>query len=122
MNRWVRDCERLELRDMKTMYCILYSENAVVTCGQARESISWHKMKKKAQSPSPPDDDTLNHYLQRTNYITYCQMSMYYDLLEHPSPIGHGWGFMNRKCRPVRYTQRLCLISIPILIIPRDCI
>ena len=67
--------ERLELRDevkaaMKTFVLhTMYSENAGVTCEQARASM-WHKMKK--HSPPPPDDDTLNHHLERTNYITYC--------------------------------------------------
>lgn len=100
--------ESLELRDevksaMKTFVLYeIYSENAGVTCGQARAS-RWHKMKKKCTVRLPPDDDTLNHHLERTNYITYCQI--HYDLLEHPSPIGHGWEFMNGKCRPVRYTK-----------------
>jgi len=45
--------ERLELRDevkaaMKTFVLhTIYSENACVTCGQARAS-RWHKMKKKS--------------------------------------------------------------------------
>jgi len=100
--------ESLELRDevksaMKTFVLYeIYSENTGVTCGQARAS-RWHKMKKKCTVRLPPDDDTLNHHLERTNYITYCQI--HYDLLEHPSPIGHGWEFMNGKCRPVRYTK-----------------
>ena len=50
--------ERLELRDevktaMKTFVLhTMYSENAGVTCGQAKAS-TWHKMKKSAQSASP---------------------------------------------------------------------
>ena len=50
--------ERLELQDevkaaIKTFVLhTMYSENAGVTCGQARAS-RWHKMKKKAQSASP---------------------------------------------------------------------
>jgi len=58
---------------------------------------------KKCTVRLPPDDDTLNHHLERTNCITYCQM--HYDLLEHLSPIGYGWEFMNGKCRPVRHTH-----------------
>jgi len=49
--------ERLELRNevkdaMKTFVRhTMYSENAGVTCGEARAS-KWHKMKKKTQSAS----------------------------------------------------------------------
>ena len=50
----------------------------------------------------PPDDDSLRLHLERTNYLSYCQM--HYDLREHPSPIGHGWKIINGKCRPVRHT------------------
>jgi len=105
---------RLELRDevksaMKTFVLYeIYSENAGVTCGQARAS-RWHKMKKSTVR-LPPDDDILNHHLERTNFmldiltychsfshiVTYCQI--HYDLLEHPFSIGHGWEFMNGKC------------------------
>lgn len=98
-----------ELRDevvtaMKTFVLYkIYNKNVNVTCGQDRSS-RWHKMK-KGTVPLPHDDDTLNHNLERTNYISYCQI--HYDLLEHPSPISHSWEFMNGKCRPVCYTQSL---------------
>ena len=39
-----------------------------------------------------PDDVTLNHHCKRTNHITYCQL--HFILLEHPSPVGHGWEIM----------------------------
>ena len=45
---------------------------------------------------------------------------MHYDLLEHPSPIGHGWEFMNGKCRPVRHTQPP--LPRELLHVPQDCI
>ena len=70
--------ESLELRDeikatMKTIVLSkIYNEDTGVTCGQARASW-WHKMKKKSTVHLPPDDDTLNHHLERTNY-TYCQV------------------------------------------------
>lgn len=98
--------ESLELEeevrsDMKAFVLSkVYAENAV-TCGQARAS-KWHKLKKKSTIRLPPDDDSLNHHLQRTNYITFCQL--HYELLEHPSPMGHGWESVNGKCRPVRHT------------------
>ncbi|KAF3856929.1 hypothetical protein F7725_017652, partial [Dissostichus mawsoni] len=76
---------------------IVYAESGDVTCGQARAS-KWHKLKKKSTVHLPPDDDSLDHHVERKNYIAYCQ------LLEHPSPIGHGWELVNGKCRPVRHT------------------
>jgi len=112
--------ESLELRDevranMKAFVLSkVYSENAGVTCGQARASRR-HKMKKKKSTIRlPPDNDTLDQRLERTNYITYCQI--HYNLLEHPSPIGHGWELMNGKCRPVRHTQP----PLPHQLTPRD--
>ncbi|KAJ4930797.1 hypothetical protein JOQ06_025105 [Pogonophryne albipinna] len=80
---------------------IVYAESADVTCGQAR-AFKWHKLKKKSTVRLPPDDDSLDHHVERTNYIAYCQL--HYNLLEHPSPIGHGWELVNGKCRPVRHT------------------
>ena len=59
-------------------------------------------MKKKSLACLPPDQDTLDHHLERVNYLTYCQK--HYNLQEHPSPIGNGWEHINGKCRPVRYT------------------
>ncbi|MES9880814.1 MAG: hypothetical protein ABW185_08030 [Sedimenticola sp.] len=100
--------ETLELEDdvradMKAFVLSnVYSEIADVTCGQARAS-KWHKLKKKSTIRLPPDDDTLDHHVERTNYITYCQL--HYNLIEHPSPIGHGWTIENGKCRPVRHRQ-----------------
>lgn len=79
----------------------VYGESANATCGQARAS-KWHKLKKKSTMLLPPDDDSLDLHVQRTNYITYCQL--HYKLTEHPSPIGHGWEILNGKCRPVRHT------------------
>ncbi len=62
----------------------------------------WHRLKIKCTVHLPPDDDSLNLHLKRTNYVAYCQI--HYNLCEHPSPIGDGWELVNGKCRPVRYT------------------
>jgi len=108
--------ESLELRDgvradMKAFVLSkVYSENAG---GQARAS-KWHKMK-KSTIRLPPNNDTLDQHLERTNYITYCQI--HHNLLEHPSPIGHGWELVNGKWRPVRHTQP----PLPHQLRPRDC-
>lgn len=88
--------------DMKAfVICNVYAESGDVSCGQARAS-KWHKLKKKSTMRLPPDSNSLDFHVERTNYITYCQR--HYNLLEHPSPIGHCWEIMNGKCRPVRHT------------------
>ena len=63
----------------------------------------------------PPDDDSLNLHMERSNYLTYCQL--HYNLQEHPSPIGQGWELVNGKCRPVRHT----LPPLPQQLTPHDC-
>ena len=70
------------------------------TCREAR-AAKWRKMKKKSLSRLPPDEDTLHHHLDRTNYLSYCQK--HYRLVVHPPPIHRGWENINGKCRPVRY-------------------
>ena len=59
----------------------------------------------------PPDDDSLNHHLKRANYLTFCQSHFW--LLEHPSPIGNGWQFINGKCRPVRHVNMALPLHLP---------
>jgi len=79
----------------------IYGQNEDVTCGQARAS-KWHKLKKKSMIRLPPDDDSLDLHLKRTNYIAYCQL--HFNMFEHPSPLGHGWQILNGKCRPARHS------------------
>ncbi|KAL8603169.1 hypothetical protein ACOMHN_032615 [Nucella lapillus] len=97
------DLENSVKADMKSfVFSSIYGESADATCGQARAS-KWHKMKRKSTFRLPPDEDSLNLHVERTNYITYCQL--HYNLFDHPSPIGHGWELVDGKCRPVRHTQ-----------------
>ena len=99
--------ESLELDDKvrdqmkKFVLTYIYGGSGDVTCGQARAS-KWNKLKSKSLVRLPPDADSLNHHIERTNYISYCQLN--YNMFEHPSPIGHGWELVNGKCRPVRNT------------------
>ena len=79
--------------------CNIYAEHG--DRGQARAS-KWHKLKKKSTMRLPPDTNSSNFHLQRTNFIAYCQR--HNALQEHPSALGHGWEIMNGKCGPVRHT------------------
>ena len=83
-----------------------------ITCGQDRAS-KWHTLK-KSTIRLLPDDDSLDRHVERTNYITYCRL--HYHLLEHLSPIGHGWEMRDGKCRAMCYT----LPSLPKQLILRD--
>ena len=78
----------------------VYDECSNVTCGKAR-ALKWNKMKKKRTAQLPPDEDSLNQHLMRVNFILYCQLN--FRLVEHPSPVGHGWEIINGKCKPVRH-------------------
>ena len=100
--------------DMKTfVLSYIYGESGNATCKQARAS-KWQKMKKKKSSIRlPPDDDSLNHHVERTSYIKYFQFN--YKLFDHPSPIGHGWELVNGKCRPVCYTQPALPLQLKLL-------
>ena len=92
-------------QDMKKfILCKVYGEH-VDTCGKARAS-KWRKMKKKSMARLPPDEDTLNHHCDRTNYISFCLK--HFQLDRHP-PIGHGWAFLNGRCRPIRHTKSAML-------------
>ena len=89
-------------KNMKQFVLMKIYEENVDSCGKARTS-KWRKMKKKSMARLPPDDDTLNHHCDRTNYLSYCWQ--HYELQQHPSPIGHGYQHINGRCRPLRYKQ-----------------
>ena len=78
-----------------------YGESAGISCGQARAS-KWGKQKRKSTVTLQPDQDSLSNHLQRTNYITYCQI--HFRNKDHPSPISHSWEIWSRRCRPIRHT------------------
>ena len=89
-------------RNMKKfVLSVLYGLNSEL-CSEARAS-KWKKMKKKSMARLPPDDDSLNHHCDRTNYLSYCLK--HFHLRSHPSPIGHGFETINGRCRPIRYNN-----------------
>ena len=63
----------------------------------------WRAQKKKSITQLAPDTDSLRQHLVRANYLAYVQT--YFQLKQHPSPLGHGWHLLKRLCLPVRYTQ-----------------
>lgn len=80
----------------------MYGGKPGSTCAQVRAD-KWRKQKRKSTVTLPPDQDSLWHHLERTNYIVFCQR--HYEDREHPSPLGHGWEIINGRCRPIRYTK-----------------
>lgn len=78
----------------------IYGESAGISFRQARAS-KWRKQKRKSTVTLPPDQDSLSIHLQRTSYITYCQI--HYRNKDHPS-ICHGWELRSGRCRPIRHT------------------
>ena len=54
-----------------------------ITCSQ----MEWAKGKSLMRLP--PDHDSLNLHIMRDNYLAYIQRQP--ELINHPSPIGHGW-------------------------------
>ena len=97
------ECREEVKTDMKSFVLSkMYSANFGSTCAEAR-ATKWRTMKKKNTVRLPPDDDSLNHHLDRVNFISFCQM--HYDLLEHPSLINNGWEIKDGRCRPVGYSR-----------------
>ena len=62
--------DRVKQKMKKFVLWIIYGENSE-SCGQARAS-KWRKMRKKSMARLPPDNDSLDHHCERTNYLTYC--------------------------------------------------
>ena len=62
-----------------------------------------HQNGGKSMVRSPPDEDSLDQHCKRVNYLSFCQKN--FDLIEHPSPIGHGWDMVDGRCRPGRFTE-----------------
>ena len=88
----------------------LYGCVAGITCSEAR-AMKWRMQKKKNTMYLPPDTESLYYHLQRTNYITYCQRHV--NLIQHPSPLSHGWELVNGLCRPVRYRLSALPRNVP---------
>ena len=57
-------------------------------------------MKKKSTFRLCPDDDTLDHYCERANYLSYNQLHP--EVYNYPSPLVHGWMLVDGRCHLVR--------------------
>ena len=67
-----------------------------------QEHQNGESKRKKNTKTLPPDENSLNHHLDRTNYLSFCQLN--FKMKDHPSPLGHGWQLQNGLCRPVRHS------------------
>ena len=77
----------------------IYGDSKHLIPGEAR-AAKWRSLKKKSTLRLCPDDDTLDHYCERANFLSYIQLHP--EIYNHPSPIGHGWMLVDGHCRPVR--------------------
>ena len=85
---------------MKTLVIQTNNEdNKSKTPGEAR-LVNWKSMKQKSTLRLCADDDILDHYCERVNYLSYIQLQR--EVLNHPSHIGHGWILVYGCCLPVR--------------------
>lgn len=66
--------------------------------------MKWCKKKRTSKASFSPDKTFLPlHKFDGVNYLTSCQI--YYDLMDHTSPIDHGRELRNGKCLPMRYSS-----------------
>ena len=85
-------------RVMKTFVIqAIYGDNKSETPGEAR-SVTWKI--REITNRLCPDDDTLDHYYEQNNYLSYIQLHP--EVYNHTSPIGIGWTLVDGLCRPVR--------------------
>lgn len=79
----------------------VYGDFRSSTLGQAR--VAKWKVINKSTLGRCPDNDSLTHFCQRSNYLAYIQLHS--EMKDHPSSIGHGWRLVHGRCRQMRFTQ-----------------
>ena len=62
----------------------IYGDNESKTPGEAR-TVKWKTIKKKSTLRLCPDDDTLDYFCERANYLSYIQLHP--EIYNHPSPL-----------------------------------
>ena len=67
---------------------------------QIARPVKWNSLKKKPTLRLSPDDDTVDCYCERANYLSYIQLHS--EVYSHASPIEHGWMHVDRRCHSVR--------------------
>ena len=77
----------------------IYGDSKHLIPGEAR-AAKWRSLKKKSTLRLCPDDDTLDHYCERVNFLSHIQLHP--EIYNHPSPIGNGWMLVDGYCRPIR--------------------
>ena len=80
----------------------VYDDFYSSTMAQAR-ALKWRSQKSKSFCRLPPDQDALNHHIERANYLSYLFKHMH--VKQHPSPIGKGFEQIDNMIRPLRYSK-----------------
>ena len=80
----------------------VYDDFYSSTMAQAR-ALKWRSQKSKSFCRLPPDQDALNHHIERANYLSYLFKHMHME--QRPSPIGKGFEQIDNVIRPLRYSK-----------------
>ena len=82
----------------EAVYDDFYSSIMAQAC-----ALKWRSQKSKSFCRLPPDQDALNHHIERANYLSYLFQHMH--VKQHPSPIGKGFEQIDNMIRPLRYSK-----------------
>ena len=77
----------------------IYGNSKHIIPGEAR-ATKWRSLKKKSTLRLCPDDDTLDHYCERANFLSYIQLHP--EIYNLPSPIWLGCMLVDGHCCLVR--------------------
>ena len=89
--------ERMALFTIK----YVYGDKDSTTFAEAR-ARNCNKMKKKSTQRIAPDRESHNLKVKRANYQVYI-LHRYNKPEAPPTPLEHGWEFVEGKCQPLRY-------------------
>ena len=91
--------------EIQKYVCALYGQKDVVEVNVARHNL--FKLGKFAEENLPPNDDTLQQHLLRSNYQAFIWKNSLSNVLNLPSPSESGWMFEGDKL-VVRWMTRSC--------------
>ncbi len=79
----------------------IYNDKKSQSLPESRAS-KWRALKRKTRLRIPPDEDTLQHHIQRANYQAFVWLSCK-DSPPAPSPLQHGWTQESGRILPIKH-------------------